>query len=120
MNSTRQSLILAALFVLLSAKGLVAQTTGSIIGRVVDVATGQPLVGADIRLEKLPHRVTTGPDGRFVIGAVPPGERDIRVEQLGYKPVRVTRIPVRTGTAAEVRVEMETSPVEVEAVVVRA
>jgi hypothetical protein len=120
MIPTRHSLILTTFLVLFTATGAVAQTTGSIVGRVVDRASGQPLVGVDIRLERLPHRVTTGPDGRFVIGAVPPGERDIRVEHLGYKPVVMTRIAVRTGTAAEVRVEMETSPVEVAPVIVRA
>lgn len=120
MISSLRSLISSASLVLLFATGAHAQTTGSIIGRVVDVQSGAPLVGVDIRLERLPHRVTTGPDGRFVIGAVPPGERDIRVEHLGYKPVVMTRIAVRTGTAAEVRVEMETSPVEVAAVIVRA
>ena len=120
MIPTRKSLILATFLVLLTAASGAAQTTGSIIGRVVDAQSGEPLVGVFIRLERLPHRVTTGPDGRFVIGAVPPGERDIRVEHLGYKSVVMTRIPVRTGAAAEVRIVLETSPVEVAPVIVRA
>jgi hypothetical protein len=102
------------------ASSAAAQTTGSIVGRVVDASTGTPLVGADIRIEKLPHRTTTGPDGRFVIGAVPAGERDLRVEHLGYKPIVLTRIQVRPGRASEVKLTLETSPIEVAAVEVRA
>ncbi len=115
-----KSLILAAVLIITAVAGGAAQTTGSIIGRVVDAQTGQPLVGADIRVERLPHRVTTAADGRFVIGAVPPGERDIRVEHIGYRAVVMTRIAVRTGTAAEVIVELEASPVDVAPIVVRA
>ena len=104
---------------LLCTRGF-AQTTGSIVGRIVDSATGAPLTGADIRIEKLPHRTTSGPDGRFVIGGVPAGERDLRIEHIGYKPLVLTRIQVRPGRAAEVKLALETSPVEVAAIEVRA
>jgi hypothetical protein len=120
MHSFRRFPILCTIFLLALTARADAQTTGSIIGRVVDAQSGAPLVGVDIRVERLPHRVSSGPDGRFVIGAVPPGERDIRVEQLGYKTLIITRIPVRTGAAAEVRVALETSPVAVAPVIVRA
>jgi hypothetical protein len=97
-----------------------AQTTGSIVGRIVD-ATGAGLAGADVRIDKLPHRVASGTDGRFVIGAVPAGERDLRIEMLGHKPVLITRIQVRPGRSSEVGdVRLETSPVEVAAIEVRA
>ena len=119
MHTTYRYFSFCALFLLLGAASAAAQTTGSIIGRVVDAA-GAPLAGADIRVERLPHRVASGPDGRFVIGAVPPGERDIRVEHIGYRAVVLQRIPVRTGTAAEVRVTLEAAPVAMEALVVRA
>jgi hypothetical protein len=109
------------LFIAISANSqLAAQTTGSIIGRVVDAQSGLPLVSADIRVQRLPHRTTTGADGRFVLGAVPPGERDIRIEQLGYKPMIITRLAVRAGAATEVRVALDASPVDVAPVIVRA
>ncbi|MGQ0561864.1 MAG: TonB-dependent receptor domain-containing protein [Gemmatimonadota bacterium] len=98
-----------------------AQTTGSIVGRIVDAQTGAALAGADIRIDKLPHRVASGADGRFVIGAVPAGERDLRIEHLGYKPVLLTRVQVRPGRSSDVEeVRLEASPVEVAALEVRA
>ena len=114
-------LAVAALFIIcILAPRLEAQTTGSIVGRVIDATTNAPLVGADVRVERLPHRTTTGPDGRFVIGSVPPGERDIRIEHIGYKPMVLTRISVRSGASSELRVALETSPVAVAPVIVRA
>jgi hypothetical protein len=87
---------------------------------VVDAATGAPLSGVDIRIDKLPHRVASGVDGRFVIGAVPAGERDLRVEHLGYKSLLITRVQVRPGRSSEVQIQLETSPVEIAPLEVRA
>lgn len=97
-----------------------AQTTGSVVGRVVDAATGVGLSGVEIRIEKLPHRVASGEDGRFVIGAVPAGERDLRIEHLGYKALLLTRVQIRPGRSSEVQIRLETSPVEIAALEVRA
>lgn len=108
------------LLLLFLASTAAAQTTGSIVGRVVDATSGTPLTGVDIRIDKLPHRTTSGPDGRFVIGGVPAGERDLRIEHIGYKPLVLTRVQVRPGRASEVKLALETSPVEVAAIEVRA
>lgn len=97
-----------------------AQTTGSIVGRVLDAASQQPLPGADIRIDRLPHRVLSGADGRFVIGGVPAGERDLRIEHIGYKPLLLTRVQVRPGRASEVQIALESTPVRVDAIEVRA
>jgi hypothetical protein len=97
-----------------------AQTTGSIIGRVLDADSITPLAGVDVRIERLPHRTTTAPDGRFVIGSVPAGERDLRIEQIGYKPIVLTRVQVRPGRATQVNITLEKSPVEVAGIEVRA
>ena len=87
---------------------------------MIDAQSGQPLVGVDVRIEKLPHRTTTGPDGRFVIGAVPPGERDVRIEHIGYKPLVITGIRVTPGRAVEVKASLETAPIEVAGIEVQA
>jgi hypothetical protein len=97
-----------------------AQTNASIVGRVLDAQTKQPLVGASVRVIGLPHRSVTGADGRFVIGAVPPGERDVQVELLGYQPVIVERVAVRAGRAVDLRIEISPAPIALPGVVVRA
>ncbi|MEO5511083.1 MAG: carboxypeptidase regulatory-like domain-containing protein [Longimicrobiales bacterium] len=87
-----------------------AQTTGNILGRVVD-GTGVPIATASIEVIGTTTRVVAGSDGRFIIGAVAPGARTIRVERLGYRPMLIDLV-VRGGQSAEVRVVMETAPVE--------
>jgi hypothetical protein len=97
-----------------------AQTTGSIVGRVLDAANEQPLAGVDITLDRLPHRATTNAQGHFVIGSVPAGERVLRVEFIGYKPLILERLRIPAGRSIELRLMLERAPVEVEPVVVRA
>ncbi|HUP90257.1 MAG TPA: TonB-dependent receptor [Longimicrobiales bacterium] len=109
------------LLLLVLSSSAAAQTTGSIVGRVVDATSGAALAGADVRIDRLPHRTTTGPDGRFVIGGVPAGERDLRIEHIGYKSIVITRVQVRPGRAADVKnLTLETSPIEVAGIEVRA
>lgn len=110
---------LIALIFAISA-GAEAQTTGSIVGRVVDAGSGAGLTGVDIRIERLPHRVASGEEGRFVLGGVPAGERDLRIEHLGFRPILLTRVQVRPGRSTEIEIRLETSPVELTALEVRA
>lgn len=97
-----------------------AQTTGSIVGSVVDAATRAPLTGVTIRLVDLSNTAVSGQDGRFLLGAVPVGEHQVRAELIGYKPVIVERVQVRAGRSVEVPVMMSTAPVALPGVVVEA
>jgi hypothetical protein len=97
-----------------------AQTSGSIVGRVLDAQTRQPLSGVGIRVSNGPHRSVSGPDGRFVIGAVPPGERDVHAERIGYQPLVIERVSVRAGRAADIRFELTPAAIALPGVVVQA
>src|SRR5687768_1286303 len=97
-----------------------AQATGSIVGVVLDAQTRAPIPGVEIRIVNLPQRTTSGPDGRFVLGAVPSGERDLRAERIGYQPQIIERVPVRTARAADIRIELQPGAIALPGVVVRA
>lgn len=62
----------------------------------------------------------TAASGRFVLGSVPAGERSLRIEHIGYKPLLLTGIQVRSGRSTEVKIALETSPLEVAPLIVRA
>jgi hypothetical protein len=71
----------------------VAQPTGRIEGRVVDAATGEPLVGGQVRIVETALGNVTRGDGSFFIERVPVGVQHIRTEYLGYlEESRETRI----------------------------
>ncbi|MBR9988669.1 MAG: TonB-dependent receptor [Gemmatimonadetes bacterium] len=118
----RRSLITAAaLFLtLLIAPSAEAQTIGSIIGRVVDATTGEGIEAVTIEVTGTSLRGLSGADGRFIIGSVPPGERTLRIDHLGYKPQVLEGIIVRTGRTQELRIELTTAPVAVAGVIVQA
>src|SRR5262245_15409497 len=91
MGAQRQfpgSSALGILVMLLSAHPIAAQTTGSITGRVLD-GTGAPLSGVTIAATStsLPgiRTTATGPDGRYWIPSVPPGEYRVRASLSGFR-----------------------------------
>ena len=97
-----------------------AQTSGSIVGRVVDAQTRTPLAGVSIELVQLQRRTVSGADGRFVLGAVPPGERTVRAQHIGYQAVVLERVAVRAGRATDLSIELNAAAVSLPGVVVQA
>ncbi len=96
-----------------------AQTSGSILGQVKS-SSGEPLHGAQVSVVSPAMRAVTGADGRFVLGAVPAGERTVRVEMLGYRSLTVTAVRVSSGRGTELRLELEPAPVPMRAIEVEA
>ena len=60
-------------------------TKGAIQGFVRDVATGEPLVGANISIRGTSQGAATNADGFFNILNVPPGDYSLRVTFIGYR-----------------------------------
>lgn len=110
---------LALLLVALGTRPAAAQATGSILGRVLDAQSGEPIVGADVQLVGLPFRATTVAEGRFALAAVPPGEHTLRVQRLGYRTLELTGVVVRTGHATDAVARMQPQAVEVGGVTVQ-
>jgi hypothetical protein len=93
------------------------QRTGTIRGRVV-TEVGQPLPGAEIRLEDGLPRIT-GSDGTFHFPQVPAGSVTLRASFLGYGDAEGEVI---VGGGQDLTVEMRLSPrpIEMEPLVVEA
>jgi hypothetical protein len=97
-----------------------AQTVGSIIGRVVDAESGAPLAGVSVQVSGVPRAMITADDGRFLLVGVGAGERMLRFEQLGYRPLELEHVLVRAGRATELKVELTAAPIALPGVTVEA
>ncbi|MEM1117333.1 MAG: carboxypeptidase-like regulatory domain-containing protein, partial [Bacteroidota bacterium] len=105
-----------------SASGIVrvrTRPTGTVTGRVVDAASGDPLPGAAVLVAGTLLGDAADLDGRFTIDAVPEGPRAIEASLLGYRTARDS-VVVRAGEATEVEVALVESSLGLSGVVVEA
>lgn len=70
---------------------------GKISGRVVDKASGEPLLGANIMIQGSTLGAVSDDQGYFVILQVPPGVYSVQAKVLGYAPMRVDQTVVATN-----------------------
>jgi iron complex outermembrane receptor protein len=77
-----KKLVLVGLCVLCS---LHAWAQSSLSGRIYDVKTAAPLVGASVWIESLGKGAVTDTDGKFTLVRVPNGRQEIRVSYVGYE-----------------------------------
>lgn len=80
---------------------------GQVAGRVVEAATGQPVMEATVGVKDSPkpQGTITHEDGRFRIENVPPGTVTIEVRHLGYQPV-TRSVEVTAGETAHLTVKI--------------
>lgn len=108
-----------ALLMLAAAGAAEAQTTGTIVGRVTDQATGEPIIGAQMFLAGTTRGIVTNQQGRFVLLNVPAGSYELTATLIGYTQA-AQRVTVTAGQTVEAQFALRPSAVELGAVVVTA
>ena len=103
---------LVVLILMLLAVQLYSGTTGKIMGRVVDASTNEPLIGANVLVEKTAMGAATDLEGRFLILNVPPGAYTLRASMIGYKSVRMENVVVSVDLTREIDFALETTVLE--------
>ncbi|UCC73862.1 MAG: TonB-dependent receptor [Gemmatimonadota bacterium] len=83
-----------------------AQQPGTVFGRVVDSATGDPVPGAAARVLGTVLIAFADDSGRFELRGVPAGARRLAVERMGYAP-RQLEVEVPAGGRAELEIALE-------------
>lgn len=79
-----------------------------LLGRVTVDSTKQVLAGASVSIPSLSLKTTSDSLGRFRFDGIPPGRRGLRVDMLGYAPLR-TAIEFSTGDTVEVEIGVSPS-----------
>ena len=82
------TVILGAYF----AVNILAQSAGSLKGRVLDLKTNEPIIGANVYLDVQGSitGTTTDVDGRFSIKPLSPGNYEVNISFIGYTPEKRT------------------------------
>jgi outer membrane receptor protein involved in Fe transport len=86
---------------------------GTVVGRVADAKSGQPIAGASVAIAATRWRATTGEDGRYRLEEVAAGTYTLTVRRIGYvtSTVSVTVTADREATA-DVRLEVSVTPLD--------
>lgn len=103
----RDLLIACSLFA--CATPLHAQTTGTLIGRVLTEDAGTPLGGAtvEVLITDSARSTTTDANGRFTMEGLPTGIFAVRALLQGHSTVLVPEVWVRAGKEEQVELRLE-------------
>ncbi|MCX6135492.1 MAG: TonB-dependent receptor [Ignavibacteriales bacterium] len=99
---------------------LLAGTTGKIAGKIVDKATNEPLVGANVVLVGTTLGASADVDGSYVILNIPPGAYTLRVTMIGYSSKSVTGVRVIVDQTTTLNVTVDAASVQLSEVVIQA
>lgn len=93
-----------------------AQGAGSVRGTVTD-QSGQPLSGVVVVAQGLGISVATDASGRYVLARVPPGQRQLQFQRIGYARYQVT-VDVVAALVSTADAVLTPEPIELGAVLV--
>jgi hypothetical protein len=107
---------------LLPAIAFAQGTTGTVRGKVIDGATGEPLAAVNVVVFLTDGEATnmgafTNAEGDYVIINVPPGRYNLRATMMGYKTTEVTELLVTVGVSTNQTFALETTVLDVGEVV---
>lgn len=84
---------------LLISAAMFAQS-GTLQGKVIDAATGEPIPFANVSVELNGQIITGGMtdfDGKFVIKPIPAGTYDVKASYVGYSPLMYKGVKIMAG-----------------------
>lgn len=109
---------------LLISYHLTSQTkyTQTVRGNVVDATSKSPIPGAHVVLLNTNPLIGTvsGTDGEFTLKNVPVGKHEISVGFMGYKPIYLRNLTIKSGKELILNIEMQEMIITTQEVIVKA
>jgi outer membrane receptor protein involved in Fe transport len=96
------------------------QTTGRIVGRIIDLNTGLGLSDVGVQVVGTTIGTMSGLDGRYTISSVPAGTVTLHVRRLGYQPKTVTGLLLDAGTSLQQNVGLQAATLQLQTLEVTA
>lgn len=107
-----------ALFVL-SSSILFSQSSGKIIGNVIEKESGEPIPFANIYIEDTNFGSSADVSGNYVILNVPPGLYRVTASVVGYQRVTVNDVRVNVDFTSRLNFQLSVGTISLEAVIVK-
>lgn len=104
-------LIITAAFLALTAGTVSAQSSGTVVGRVLDAETDDPVGFAQVLLEEANRSGTADEDGRFEIRFVQADAYTLKAFRIGYQPL-IQSVRVPAGDTLRLTLRMTATPIE--------
>jgi hypothetical protein len=120
MENMMQRIIRPLILLVIVTAFLQAQDVGSIIGRITDLDTRQPLLGANVMLEGTVQGAATDMDGYYRIDRIAIGSYTVRVSMMGYKTLSRANVHVVSQRETVVNMGLEMTALATEAITVSA
>ncbi|MFH1844943.1 MAG: TonB-dependent receptor, partial [bacterium] len=112
------ALVLAAsIWLVLSPSGVVAGTTGTLAGQVID-PDGRPVVAATVIVVGTRLGAYTDDEGKFNILNVPSGTYAVKASRLGFNAINMTEVVVSADQTTRLELQMGDTTLQTEEVVV--
>ena len=92
--------------------------TGQLSGKVTDLTTGEPLIGANIIIVGTSAGAATDIRGQYTIQNVGVGAYEVRASYIGYQSIIQTNVRVISGLTTELDFQLPGEGIEVDEVVV--
>jgi hypothetical protein len=107
--------LLSGLFVIMlfSIPGF-TQSSGTLMGKLIDKETGEPIPFGNIVVEAAGRQVggtTSNFDGEYTIRPIPAGRYDVKATYVGYKPLMITGVIINADKITFQNIEMESTAV---------
>ena len=94
--------------------------TGSLVGRVFDKSTNEPLVGANVVVVGTTLGASTNANGKFRINGVPIGLYALRISSIGYTPFTKSDVVVSISKPTELLIPLMETSIQIEGVEISA
>ncbi|MFH1943483.1 MAG: TonB-dependent receptor [bacterium] len=96
------------------------KTTGRVKGQIIDEASQSPLFGVNVMIEGTLMGAAADAEGRYLIERIPPGSYNLRFRMIGYEMRVVPNVVVYPNRTTFLNVELKSTVLETEGVVVTA
>ncbi|MCJ7554710.1 MAG: carboxypeptidase-like regulatory domain-containing protein, partial [Ignavibacteriaceae bacterium] len=91
------------LFIILFISALTAiAQTGKVVGKIIDLESGEALIGANVIIEGTNLGAATNLEGEYMIINVPPKNYTIVAKYIGYQNVTKSNINISVNVTTEV------------------